>query len=178
MKEPYLTDDLETSRLYLKYATALSMQGICSYPATAIALWYELYEEYIKKQLSQATRYTTKIYGKLDIGQVRNIKVLRSDITETKRPAATHQSGARHRFWKIHLPLINPYCDICGNPLRLTMHHNHYRKWGHEGLSDVSLLRKRCHGLVHTWSFPYNELYLPHEKSEKRRKLYGNAEIL
>ncbi len=174
----YLPYDLETSRLYLKQQFALSICGLHSYPETAIALWFHEYTRYVDMRLRKATHSKRLAYPQLNLVQVDRIQELRGVIGEGKRPKVTTQSRNRHLFWKINLPLLNPYCDICEIPLNLVMHHNHYRKWGHETFTDVSLLCSRCHGLVHTWSFPYNKQYLPHQKSERNRERFGTAEVL
>jgi 5-methylcytosine-specific restriction endonuclease McrA len=35
-------------------------------------------------------------------------------------------------------------CDVTG-PIKLEVHHRHYRSWGKESLDDVTVLCKQCH---------------------------------
>jgi len=170
-----LPKTLETTRISLKTLYTASIHNLCPYPSVFIVIWFRHYEEYVKEHFRQVGS-SVEVYGQLNAQHVKAIRQLRNNLDSTIRPAWTDQSNYRHNFWKIHLPLINPYCDICESVMRLVMHHKHYRVWGHETFNDVSLLCNRCHGLVHTWSFPYNALYLPHEKNARKRKKFGTIE--
>lgn len=70
------------------------------------------------------------------------------------------KSDAWRSFRKVALAHANYKCSDCGSKDNLEVHHEHYKTFGFEKLSDVKVLCRECHKQRHTYK----------NKSTRRKK--------
>lgn len=83
------------------------------------------------------------------------IRKLWEEAADQKRPKELLNGDHVRHLLDIRnkrMSIFGEQCEVCNDdsPVRLILHHRHYRTWRHEALEDMVLLCSRCHGLLNS----------------------------
>jgi 5-methylcytosine-specific restriction endonuclease McrA len=113
-------------------------------PKYTLSLMYETYKSYPKSR----SRYEKT----WPIEDVEIIKQRYADIKSINDRKKNYTKYIQSKEWKEKRNfIVGKYkkCSCCGSEENLHVHHLSYENLGNENESDLLLLCKKCHGLVH-----------------------------